>query len=75
MDFTYPMKWQAKGYVTQELTTYVRVHKPLAKERQIGFLKFKKKDRNIGSISKRIFVKAREVDQEIEYEVWKPCMK
>jgi hypothetical protein len=42
----------------------------------MGFLKLKKKrDWNIGSISKGIFVKVREVDQELEYEVYKPCMK
>jgi hypothetical protein len=33
MDFIFPMKWQAKGHVTQELMPYDRVHKPLAKER------------------------------------------
>jgi hypothetical protein len=33
MDFIFPMKGQAEEYVTQELTPYVRVCKPLAKER------------------------------------------
>jgi hypothetical protein len=32
MDFIFPIKWQAKGYVTQEQTPYDRVRKPLAKE-------------------------------------------
>jgi hypothetical protein len=35
----------------------------------MGFLKLKKRDWNIGSISNGIFVKAREVDQELEYDV------
>jgi hypothetical protein len=63
------MKWQTVGYVTQQLMPYDRVRKPLAKERQIGFQKFKIGIWNIGSISKRIFVKASEVGQELEYKV------
>jgi hypothetical protein len=32
MDFIFPVRWQAKGHVTQELTPYDRVRKTLAKE-------------------------------------------